>query len=219
MSEPAKITADTSKDQLPDDSDTLKQMVLTLLSQIDDLHGQLHYLKRQLFGKKSEKLDPNQRLLFENLYEQVQAQIEQQQPAPKKVKTGKNANHKGRKPLPEALRREPIEIEPAEEEKICAVCDSPKERIGQEITEKLEYVPASFYVKQYIRPKYACKACEGEICIGPLPPMAIDKGIAGEGLLAHIITSKFSDHIPLNRLEGILHRHSDQKSQAQRIDV
>ena len=207
MSEPAKVTADTSKDQLPQDVSTLQEMVLTLLSQIDDLHGQLHYLKRQLFGKKSEKLDPNQRLLFENLYEQVQAQIEQQQPAPKKVKTRKNANHKGRKPLPEYLPREPIEIEPAEEEKICAVCDSPKERIGQEITEKLEYVPASFYVKQYIRPKYACKACEGEIAIATLPPMAIDKGIAGEGLLAHIITSKFADHIPLNRLEGILRRH------------
>ena len=71
----------------------------------------------------------------------------------------------------------------------------------------LEYVPASFFVKQYVRYKYCCKECESDISIGPLPPRAIDKGIAGEGLLAHIITSKYADHNPLNRLEGILKRH------------
>ena len=109
--------------------------------------------------------------------------------------------------MPADLPRQTIEIEPSESEKTCALCHTPKERIGQEVTEKLEYVPASFYVKQYVRPKYACKACEGEIAIGSLPPMAIDKGIPGEGLLAHIITSKYADHAPLNRLEGILKRH------------
>ena len=73
------ITAPSSSEQLPTDVSTLQQMVLTLLGQIDDLQGQLYYLKRQLFGKKSEKLDPHQRMLFENLYNQVQAKIEQQQ--------------------------------------------------------------------------------------------------------------------------------------------
>jgi hypothetical protein len=61
MTKETKITAGTSIEQLPDDTNTLKQMVLTLLDQIDDLNGQLYYLKRQLFGKKSEKLDPAQR--------------------------------------------------------------------------------------------------------------------------------------------------------------
>ena len=208
MAEATKITGDTSTDQLPQDVSTLQQMVLTLLGQIDDLHGQLYYLKRQLFGKKSEKLDPNQRLLFENLYEEVQSKIAQQKPAKiKKIKSRKNANHNGRKPLPVELPREVIEIELQEEQKTCPVCDTPKERIGEEVTEKLEYVPASFFVKRYIRHKYACKACEGNISIGQLPAMAIDKGIPGEGLLAHIITSKYADHTPLNRLEGILKRH------------
>ena len=68
-----RITAASSIEQLPDDCQTLKQMVLTLLGQIDDLQGQLYYLKRQLFGQRSEKLDPNQRLLFEHLYNEVQA--------------------------------------------------------------------------------------------------------------------------------------------------
>ncbi|MHC4792227.1 MAG: IS66 family transposase, partial [Planctomycetota bacterium] len=193
---------------MPDDTSTLKQMVLTLLGQIDDLNGQLYYLKRQLFGKKSEKLDPAQRLLFENLYDQVRAKIEEQkQPEVKVVQKRKNTNHKGRKPLPKDLPREIIEIEPTEEERTCFICNNEKQRIGSEETEKLEYVPASFYVKKYVRYKYACKECQSNISIGQLPPMAIDKGIAGEGLLAHIITCKYCDHVPLNRLEGILKRH------------
>ena len=202
------ITAETSKEQLPTNVDTLQQMVLTLLGQIDDLSGQLYYLKRQLFGRKSEKLDPQQRLLFESLYSEVQAKIEdQRQPKEKRSKARKNANHKGRNPLPENLPREIIEIEPDQDEIICSACNSEKQRIGEEVTEKLEYVPASFKIKRYVRHKYACKQCQNNISIGQLPPMAIDKGIPGEGLLAHIITSKYADHAPLKRLEGILKRH------------
>jgi len=208
MTAEIKITAGSSIEQLPNDPQTLKQMVLTLLEQIDDLNGRLYYLKRQLFGKQSEKLDPAQRLLFENLYDQVKAKIDQQKlsKAPT-VKKRKNANHHGRNALPQDLPREVIEIEPPDEEKICPVCHKEKERIGSEETEKLEYVPASFYVKKYVRYKFACKACESHVSIGELPPMVIDKGIPGEGLLAHIITSKYGDHLPLNRLEGILQRH------------
>jgi transposase len=208
MTSETKITAGASIEQLPNDTSTLKQMVLTLLGQIDDLNGQLYYLKRQLFGKKSEKLDPAQRLLFENLYDQVKSKIDRQKPPKAQtVKKRKRADHHGRNPLPKDLPREVIEIDPPDEEKTCPVCHKEKQRIGSEETEKLEYVPASFYVKKYVRYKYACKACESHISIGQLPPMAIDKGIPGEGLLAHIITSKYCDHNPLNRLEGILKRH------------
>lgn len=206
MDETGKLTANSSKANLPNDTETLQEMVLTLLGQIDDLQGQLHYLKRQLFGKKSEKLNPEQRLLFENLYCEIQAKIEEQKPKAKKAGR-RNTNHNGRRPLPEELPRETIEIEPTETEKTCNVCDNPKQRIGEEVTEKLEYEPASFYVKRYVRPKYACRKCQSNISIGQLPPMAVDKGIPGEGLLAHIITSKYCDHAPLNRLEGILNRH------------
>ncbi|AQQ70941.1 Transposase [Limihaloglobus sulfuriphilus] len=209
MAKETKITAETSKEELPSNVETLKSMVLTLLEQIDDLTGQLHYLKRQLFGKKSEKLDPAQRLLFEDMYEEVKAKVEQQreEKAEPVKKTGRKKKHNGRNPLPADLPRETIKIEPSEEEKICPVCNTPKEVIGSETTEVLEYVPALFYVKEYVRKKFCCKACESEISIGPLPPRAIDKGIAGEGLLAHIITSKYCDHAPLNRLESILKRH------------
>jgi transposase len=211
MAETIKITADTPKENLPDDIAMLKQMVLMLLGQIDDLNGQLYYLKRQLFGKKSEKLDPAQRMLFENLYQEIQAKIQADENQSKeKTPAGtphKNANHHGRRPFPEALDREIIEIEPAAEDKVCPVCHTPKQRIGEEVTEKLDFVPACFYVKRYVRAKYACKQCQEHVSIAPLPPMAVDKGIAAEGLLSHIITSKYADHLPLNRLEGILHRY------------
>ena len=205
------ITATSSTEQLPTDVSTLQQMVLTLLGQIDDLQGQLYYLKRQLFGQRSEKLDPNQRLLFEHLYNEVQARIEQQQQEQKTSlppkKSRPNATHNGRRPLPSSLPRETIVIEPEPEEKICAECHNDKDKIGEEVTEKLEYSPASFYVKRYVRPKYGCKTCDTNIVIGALPPMVIDKGVPGESVLAHIITSKFADHNPLNRLEGIFKRH------------
>jgi len=185
------ITAASSIEQLPDDCQTLKQMVLTLLGQIDDLQGQLYYLKRQLFGKRSEKLDPNQRLLFEHLYNEVQAKIEQQEQEQEQQKTSTpkkksrpNANHKGRRALPPSLPRETTVIEPEPEEKVCAECNNDKDKIGEEVTEKLEYIPASFYVKRYVRPKYGCKTCDNNIVIGALPPMVIDKGVPGESVLA-----------------------------------
>jgi transposase len=207
MSGTIKITAASSIEQLPNDLNTLKQMVLTLLGQIDDLQGQLYYLKRQLFGKKSEKLNPAQRLLFENLYDEVQAKLEQQkQQKQETVKRPKNENHNGRNPLPAHLEREIINVEPSKEETFCDIHNKDKRHIGIEKKEVLEYRPACFYVKQYIRHKYACDECQGNISIGQLPPMVVDKGLAGEGLLAHIITSKFCDHLPLNRLEGIFKR-------------
>jgi hypothetical protein len=106
MSGTTQITAASTIEQLPDDVTTLKQMVLTLLGQIDDLSGQLYYLKRQLFGKKSEKLTPGQRLLFENLYNEIEAKIEhQKQPKPEPYKEKENENHNGRNPLPELPER------------------------------------------------------------------------------------------------------------------
>ena len=188
-------------------------MVLTLLVQIDDINGQIFYLKRQLFGKKSEKLDPNQRLLFEELYNDLQAQVDQQEESEDaeetttKKKKKKNATHPGRKPFPKDLPRETIVIEPDAEELVCPDCHGQKEQIGSEVSERLEFVPCSVYVEQTVRPKYACKCCQGNISIAPLPARVIDKGIAGEGLLAHVITSKYCDHLPLKRLEGMLKRH------------
>jgi transposase len=208
MTEDLLVTSKSCETDLPDDVQQLKHMVLTLLGQVDDLQGQLLYLKRQMFGKKSEKLNPKQLLMFQDLYDELKAKLEDELPqSPKTKRPRPNANHKGRKPLPEDLPRDTVEIEPSEDEKVCPDCHQEKQRIGEEVTEKLDYIPASIRVKRIVRPKFACKHCENHVSIAELPPMAIDKGIPAEGLLAHVITSKYADHLPLNRLEGILERH------------
>lgn len=206
MIEDHLVTSTSCQADLPDDVRRLKGMVLTLLGQIDDLQGQLLYLKKQMFGKKSEKLNPHQRLMFQDLYDEIQAKLQAQTPKPSKRKRA-NANHQGRKPLPADLPRDTVEIEPPDEEKLCPDCHQEKQRIGEEVTEKLDYIPASIRVRRIVRPKFACRHCETHVSIAELPPMALDKGIPAEGMLAHVMTSKYADHLPLHRLEGMLQRH------------
>lgn len=208
MTEDLLVTTQSSETDLPNDVRQLKQMVLMLLGQIDDLQGQLLYLKKQMYGKKSEQYHPNQLLMFQDLYNEFQAKLEDGQLQPSKTKRSRtNTNHHGRKTLPDNLPRDTVEIEPSDQEKTCPDCHQPKQRIGEEVTEKLDFIPASFRVQKIVRPKYACKHCQNYVSIADLPPMAIDKGIPAEGLLAHVITSKYADHLPLNRLEGILKRY------------
>ncbi len=214
------ITAETPASQLPCDVTILKKMVLQLLGQIHDktrenfdLKCQLDWLKRQLFGRKSEKMDPNQRLLFENMFKELEAQLEQQsqdnqdtQEAPcscglKKSNVNQPSQGNGRIPLPPELPRVPEYKDPDPwliEGMHC---------IGEDITEILEHIPASFYVRQIIRRKYAKPDGTGSVVMAPLPPLPIEKGRPGPGILAYLITSKYCDHLPLYRLEQIFERH------------
>ena len=86
----------------------------------------------------------------------------------------------------------------AEADKRCA-CGREKTRIGQDDSEQLEFIPASVYVLQHVRPKYACPACHDGVVQAPMPAMPIERGAVGPGLLAHLIVSKYADHLPLNR--------------------
>ncbi len=121
----------------------------------------------------------------------------------------------GRQQLPQHLERIPIEHDLAEHQKNCPACGQKRERIGAEISEQLEYFPASFKVLQHIRPKYACSRCDQDgynphITTAPKPPQPIDKGLPGPGLLAYVAVSKLGDHLPLYRLENIFARHEVQ---------
>lgn len=210
---------------LPDDVHTLKQMVHHLLSdmrakdrEILNLKSQLEALKRRIFGRRSEKIDPNQLALFEDLTRRLaEAESQATEPAGEPVASSageprKNGhrNGRGRRPLPADLPRERIEVPVAEEDRTCPSCHEPMTRFGEEITEELDYVPASFVVRQYARPKYACKTCQEGVVIADLPPRPIPKGLAGPGLLAQVLTSKFADHLPLHRQQGIFRRHGVQ---------
>jgi transposase len=118
---------------------------------------------------------------------------------------------RGRKPLPEHLPRVDVIHDLSDDEKMCA-CGHMKSRIGQEVCEKLDYVPAKIQVERHIRYKYACKHCEGveddgpTVMIAPPPVQLIPKSNATDGLLAHIFTSKFADGLPLYRQQKIFAR-------------
>jgi len=181
-------------------------MVLQLLANVDTLQHELLWYKRHLFGRRSEQLDPNQQMLFDLLG----AAIEQREAAakgPVQKAAPKPSHRNGRVALPKHLPRERIEYHPLQEALHCPVCGGRKEPMGEEVTEQLDYVPASFIVRQHVRVKYACKKCQEGVVIADLPARPIEKGRPGEGLLAHVLTSKYCDHLPLHRQEAIFQRH------------
>ena len=92
-------------------------------------------------------------------------------------------------------------------EKICSCCRRAKDRIGEEVTRILEYVPSKLEVHEHVRPKYACRYCKDGVSSPPPPQRPIPRGIAGPGLIAQIVVSKFGDHLPLYRQEDIFARH------------
>jgi transposase len=92
------------------------------------------------------------------------------------------------------------------EEKACSCCGRPMDRIGEDVTRELELQPAKLEAHIHVRPKYACRCCKNGVCAAPLPPRPIPGGIAGPGLVAEVLVSKFGDHLPLYRLEDILAR-------------
>lgn len=216
--------------ELPNDIDTLKQLVLDTHQQvrerdeelttyrtqiaerdewlaeqearIKEMQSQLAYLKHKLFGRRGEKIDPQQLLLFQELQAQVQAL--QEEVEREEITYTRRKGH-GRRPLPDDLPVE--EVTYPLEDTACPCCGEPMRPIGNEVTEELDYHPGSLFKRRHVRPKYACRQCQEGVQIAPMPPRPIDKGIAGPGLLAHILTSKYADHIPLNRLQGMLRRH------------
>jgi transposase len=209
------ITATTPIPELPNDPEMLKRMVVTLLANLNDLtrensdlKTQLEQFRRRLFGRKSEKLDEAQLLLFAELIQQAGRHVPAgTAPGPSRPAAPPRPKPTGRRPLPESLPVKREEILPPAEDRVCAIHGCDKKRIGEEVTEELEFVPASFYRHQIVRPKFACPECEGNMAIAELPPRPIDKGLPGPGVLAHVLTSKYADHLPLNRLEGIFARH------------
>lgn len=164
-------------------------------SEIYYLKAQIEQYKRLLYGQKRERFEGNKDQLplpFEATAEEKQEQQEQFVEKISYVRKKQKSAHKGRTPLPDHLPVEEIVIDP-EEDTSDMVC------IGKEVTEELECIPAKFYIKRYIRYKYAPKKGEG-IVIANLPERVINKGIPGPGLLATILIDKYMDHLPLYRI-------------------
>lgn len=173
---------------------------------IEELQGQIDALKRYLYGKRSEKKlapsDPNQLDLFADQSEATPEEIKEETRPPKRPR-----RRSARRPIPDDLPREEIVHDLSEEEKTCSCCGKPMARIGEDVTEKLEIIPARTFVRKHIRPRYACGGCKDKVAQAPGPAFALPRAVAGESLLAYLIVAKYADHLPLCRLERIFARH------------
>ena len=182
---------------------------------IEQLEHQVEQLLRRQYGPRRESVDPNQlRLFTDDASDDVAEDAPGESSEAEDVAPKRRWRRRGRQRLPENLPRQRIEYELSAEELPCPDCGHVRVKIGEEVSEQLEYVPASMHVLQHVRFRYACWACQEHVAIADKPPQPIDKGLPGPGLLAQTITSKYSDHLPLYRLEDIFARHGVELSRA-----
>jgi transposase len=188
----------------------LREVVRSMLAQakhkdavIEKLTHENAVLKRLKFAAQSERFNAEQRsLLEEALDADLQAvgeEIERLAPADPAARERQQAK---RQPLPANLPRREVRHEP--DSTTCA-CGCQMKRIGEDVAEKLDYVPGVFTVERHIRGKWACAKCE-RLVQAPVAPHIIDKGIPTAGLLAQVLVAKYADHLPLYRQETIFER-------------
>jgi transposase len=190
---------------LPDDIDQLKALLTesrealaaaeaelqARARQIEALTLQIAKLKRMRFGRSSEQLDAQiAQLELELGALQGSGPVSA---SPSKTVSPRRAPV--RRPLPDHLPREEVRHEPAGD---CPDCGSALEHLGDDVAEVLEHEPARFKVIRHVRPKLACSGCQ-TIVQQPAPSRPIERGLAGPGLLAHVLVSKYADHLPLYR--------------------
>ena len=190
---------------LPESREEITKIILADREEIQRLEAEIRLLRQSLFGSKSEKMpacDSPQLLLFD-----MPEPLEEEDTPADEITVPAHTRHKrGRKPLPENLPRVEVVHDIPEEEKICA-CGCTLSRIGEDTSEKLSIIPAKIQVVVHIRPKYACKACEGldddskSVKIAPPPAQIIPKGLATASLLAYVLVAKFCDALPFYRQE------------------
>ena len=211
---------------LPDldalDVEALKALVIAKHSELLEQHKsnthEIEHLKlviekyrRMIFGRKSEKLTGELEQLEFRLEEletaqaaeeAAQAATEAAQP-PTTQTDSKRRSRPARKPLPEDLPREVVTHLPAHS--CCPDCGGALRQFGEDVSEQLERIPASFKVIRHVRPKFACAGCES-VVEAPAPARPIDRGLPGPSLLAHVLVSKYADHLPLYRQSQIYAR-------------
>jgi transposase len=221
--------------QLPDDPQALKKLIAqrdatiarheaslqTLRQDNALLQHRLNLLLRSSYGPRAERFDPRQLLLFGLRVGPIEPEGESASVPQGQAADGQSPARNKRKPhgrgkLPGHLPRIRIEhdLEAAEKPRPC--CGKERHKIGEQITEQLEHIPANLVVLQHARIKYACKHCNSGSCdqcdgqahidIADKPHQPIERGLAGPGLLANVITSKLADHLPLYRIQQIFAR-------------
>jgi transposase len=188
----------------------LRGVVADLRKQVEAQQAHIHRLVKITFGRGGERVEGP--TLFDGMdLPEAEAPTPVEPPTPEVPPATRRKGH-GRRCKPKDLPRRAEVIDLSEAEKVCACCGTAKIRIGQTVSERLDYQPMAVFVRELIRPTYACRSCEQQghdpqIAKAALPPEPIPKSNVGAGLLAHVIVSKVVDHLPLNRQESILARH------------
>lgn len=170
------------------------------------LKHQIGKFQRNYFGPKSERLAPGQQVFpgFVDVIEEAQEEVKVDKEAVRAPRE-KGMGH-GRRMIPPHLPRVDLINDIPESERICAGCHGPLQKIGEVVSEDYDYVPATVQVIRRRRIKYACKPCGENVVVAPMPLRPIERGLPESGMLAHVIVSKYGDHLPLNRLSEIFAR-------------
>jgi transposase len=190
---------------LPDDPDLLKAMLLAERARAERLEQIIKAMQRHRFGRRAESLPEDQLLLGLEEAEQVEAaaeaQHEQANPAECKSRAARRRRNRGS--LPAHLPR--LETIIDVEDPACPCCRNALHRIGEDLSERLDIVPAQLRVLVVRRPKYACRACEA-VVQAPAPARVIEGGLPTDALVAQVLVSKYADHLPLYRQAQIYAR-------------
>jgi transposase len=170
---------------------------------IEKLTHEIAQLKRLKFAKRSEQLNPQQASLLDDLIDTDIAAIEAELQALQTPSTATETKQKPKRTaLPPEFPRTLIHHEP---DNTHCPCGCALKRIGEDVSEKLDYTPGVFTVERHVRGKWVCDDCE-TLIQAPVPAQVIDKGIPTAGLLAHVMIAKYADHLPLYRQESIFGR-------------
>jgi len=184
---------------LPDDPGLLKTMLLEERAESERLRQIIKALQRHRFGRRAESLPEDQLLLGLEEAEQVEAaghaQAEEAAPAEKAARRTKRRVNRGS--LPAHLPR--VETLVDVESTMCPCCSGPLHRIGEDVSERLDIVPAQVRVLVIRRPKYACRACQDGVVPAPAPARLIEGGLPTDGTVAQVLVAKYADHLPLYR--------------------
>ncbi|MER8467612.1 IS66 family transposase [Mesorhizobium sp. M1396] len=193
-------------DQLPDDPDALKAMVLARDVENARLIQIIKELQRHRFGRRAETLPEDQLLLGLEEAEQIEAageeEKEQPDPGERQARIAKRRANRGA--LPPHLPRTEMVVDI--EDHACPCCRNGLHRIGEDVSEQLDIVPAQLRVIVVRRPKYACRACEDVVVQAPAPARLIEGGLPTETTVAQVLVSKYADHLPLYRQAQIYAR-------------
>ena len=182
---------------------SVQEQLLSHQHEIQHLTLLIAKLQRMQFGRKSEKIERQIEQLELKLEELEANRSEQAPPLEQPSPAPRTASKPARRPLPPHLPRELKTHEP--EQHCCPECGGTLSKLGEDVSEVLEYIPESFKVIRHVRPKLSCTACD-VIVQAPAPSRPIERGIAGPALLAHVLTSKYCDHLPLHRQNAIYAR-------------